>query len=380
MASGGRPASKTSRIARGVKTVVRDPKAVSRLWRRGGAALSAGDLSGFRDADGSDAQVFFVVGFPKSGTTWLMETLDAHPEVLCRGEGRFFDRGMRREHFKDMETSAETTRQMLQPASLYNALAEDEYLRMWVERSVWSRDDDADEHIKNLTRLAVGYFLRAKLSASGKRMVGDKTPLSSDTVVAEIADLFPEGKVIHLIRDGRDATVSLIHHNWKRTSDRGGVRRFAREETEKRDRYWQDPASFGASGESLFTEKRLRHMAWIWGSRVEAARRNGRERLGGNYTELRYEDLLERPEVEFGRVFSFLGADAAPKTVSRCADTTSFERRSGGRKRGQEDSKSGVRKGVAGDWKGVLTERDRKVFLEEAGSVLADFGYERSND
>jgi len=359
---------------------MRDPKAVGRLWRRGRGALSSEDLAGLRGATGTDASIFFVVGFPKSGTTWLMETLDAHPEVLCRGEGRFFDRGMRREHFKGMETSEETTRQKLQPASLYNALAEDDYLRMWVERSVWSRDDDADEHLKNLTRLAAGYFLTAKLSASGKRMVGDKTPLSSDSVVAEIADLFPEAKVIHLVRDGRDAAVSLIHHNWKRTTDRGGVRRFSPDELEKRDRYWRDPVAFGASGESLFTEKRLRHVAGIWGSRVTAARHDGRRLLGENYTEVRYEDLLERLEEEFGRVFAFLGADAAPGTVHRCAEATSFERRSGGRQRGQEDAKSGVRKGVAGDWKGVFTERDRTIFLEEAGPALEELGYEKKGD
>ncbi len=68
MASGGSPASRKSRIARGVKAVVRDPKAVSRLWRRGDVSLSAGELSGFRDADGQESRIFFVVGFPKSGT------------------------------------------------------------------------------------------------------------------------------------------------------------------------------------------------------------------------------------------------------------------------------------------------------------------------
>jgi hypothetical protein len=194
-------------------------------------------------------------------------------------------------------------------------------------------------------------------------------------VVAEIADLFPEAKVVHLIRDGRDAAVSLIHHNWKRTTDRGGVRRFAPEEVEKRDRYWEDPSSFGASGESLFTEKRLRHVARIWASRVSAARRDGRRLLGNNYTEVRYEELLERPEEEFGCVFDFLGADAAKKTVRRCAEATNFERRSGGRRRGQEDAKSGARKGVAGDWKGVFPERDRNIFLEEAGPALSELGY-----
>ncbi|HEX5915407.1 MAG TPA: sulfotransferase, partial [Rubrobacter sp.] len=45
---------------------------------------------------GGEVPVFFVVGLAKSGTTWLMKTLDAHPEVLCRGEGRFFGEEYRR--------------------------------------------------------------------------------------------------------------------------------------------------------------------------------------------------------------------------------------------------------------------------------------------
>ncbi|HYQ85440.1 MAG TPA: hypothetical protein VEP28_15795, partial [Rubrobacter sp.] len=39
---------------------------------------------------GSKTPVFFVTGVGKSGTSWLMRTLDGHPEILCRGEGRFF--------------------------------------------------------------------------------------------------------------------------------------------------------------------------------------------------------------------------------------------------------------------------------------------------
>ena len=37
-------------------------------------------------------QVFFVCGAPKSGTTWLQRVLDAHPEVICSGEGHFIQR------------------------------------------------------------------------------------------------------------------------------------------------------------------------------------------------------------------------------------------------------------------------------------------------
>ena len=114
--------------------------------------------------------VFFVVGLAKSGTTWLMKTLDAHPEVLCKGEGRFFGEEYRREVLAQTQTKQ-------QPSSLYNALLGSEYLRLWIERSVWSRDGDPDEHIRDLVRLATDYFLTQELSKSGKKVVGDKTPL-----------------------------------------------------------------------------------------------------------------------------------------------------------------------------------------------------------
>jgi len=48
--------------------------------------------------------VFLVVGLAKSGTTRLMKTLDAHPEILCKGEGRFFGEEYRREGVAQTQT------------------------------------------------------------------------------------------------------------------------------------------------------------------------------------------------------------------------------------------------------------------------------------
>ena len=36
-------------------------------------------------------RLFFVAGAQKSGTTWVQRMLDAHPEILCAGEGHFMD-------------------------------------------------------------------------------------------------------------------------------------------------------------------------------------------------------------------------------------------------------------------------------------------------
>lgn len=198
-------------------------------------------------AERGDAPIFFIVGRGRSGTNWLMRTLDCHPEVMCSGEGRFFGRGLRHESLKEMQTT-EHMKHKLQPASLYNALAESEYLRLWIERSVWTRDGDVEKHVERLVRAAVYHFLTEKLSESGKRMVGDKTPLVSQEVVEEIARICPEAKVIHIIRDGRDVAVSMTHFLWNRATDVGGVYELSREERERRDHYWENPRRFVEHG------------------------------------------------------------------------------------------------------------------------------------
>jgi hypothetical protein len=322
-----------------------------------------------------EVPIFFVVGHQRSGTNWLMRTLNFHPEILCRGEGRFFGRHSRHEHLKGMQTS-EHIRFKVQPSSLYNALADDEYLRLWIERSVWTRDGDPEEHLRKLINQAVRYFLTEKLSETNKRMVGDKTPLASTEIVKEISLICPEAKVIHIMRDGRDVAISRMHHMWNRATDVGGIHELTSEELDKRDRYRTYPEAFLASGESIFTEERLRETAEGWAAMVRATCEDGPALLGNQYAEVRYEDLLVSPHEEFRRLFSFLGASSGDETVSACFAETSFERRSGGRKQGEEDSRSGVRKGVAGDWKGIFTKRDKEVFKEVAGELVVELGYE----
>ena len=48
--------------------------------------------------------------------------------------------------------------------------------------------------------------------------------------------------------------------------------------------------------------------------------------------------------------------------------------RAGGRV-GTEDSTAFTRKGIVGDWMAVFTERDRRLFEEEAGELLTELGY-----
>lgn len=315
-----------------------------------------------------DTPVFFILGQQKSGTTWLMQILDSHPEILCRGEGRFFGAEWRQESVKRIDSKRP-------PSSLYNAMLDAEYLKLWIERSVWSRNDDADEHLANLTRMAIDYFLMGELSKTSKRIVGDKSPLLTPETIKEIARIYPGAKIIHIIRDGRDAAVSAVHHSWNFGKIRKGAEASAKRTTHRK----RDPHEMSNMGESIFAEGQLRKFAAEWSARVSSTVEDGPTLPGNGYVEVRYEDLLERPEEEVRRLLEFLRAEASEKTVKRCVNAASFDKLSKGRTRGQEDPTSFFRKGIAGDWSNVFTEQDKALFKKEAGDLLIQLGYEKDD-
>ena len=318
--------------------------------------------------------MFFVVGEPKSGTGWLAKILDSHPEVLCRVKGVFFGRKLRREELKMAGAR-------MPPTSLHNAILEDEYLKLWMERSGWTKGDNPTKHLDNLTRLAIDYFLTEKLSKTEKRLVGDKTPFFTLDVLSEMSAIYPEAKVIHIIRDGRDVAVSLMHHFWK-SEERGEPAKLAPEELIKREAFYREPQRFSSSRAGIFLEERLRSIAENWKTRVGRAIEDGPTLFRDNYTEVRYEGLLEKPQWETGRLFGFLGADTSERVVGRCVEAASFKKGSG-RERGQDNyalDHGKYRKGIAGDWENVFTEQDKAIFKEIAGDLLIELGYEEDDN
>jgi hypothetical protein len=315
---------------------------------------------------------FFLVGEMKSGTSWLMEMLDSHPQIFCAGEGTFFGRHRATDEIPVYEAAA---------PSLHNALLNSEDLRTW--QSLWwnrwtRRGKTAEEDLHNLTRLVIDYYLAKGSAASGKRIVGDKSPQHTE-YVDEIFDFYPEARVIHIFRDGRDVAVSLMHHFWnlsrdKRLMSKGGLFDLEPEELAKRDAYLADPEIFLASGDSIFVEERLRQMAARWSRMVNKASRDGSKLFGPNFFQLSYEDLSERPEENLKAVFEFLGARADDGIVRRCVEENSFEKWAG-RPKGREDGTSFFRKGVAGDWRRVFTKGDRQVYEKIARDTLLEMGY-----
>ena len=302
--------------------------------------------------------MFFLTGRSKSGTSWLMRLFNSHPEILCRGEGKFFG-----------EDKAN---------ALHGALARSKELRRWLGHNPWTLRDQ-DPNLEDIVANTISYLMQEKLRKTKKRIVGDKSPFTTPGVVGEIAAICPEAKVVHIVRDGRDVAVSSVHHQWNNATDQGGRRKLSREKVAKREAYREDPDTFGASGESIFTGEHVAEIARSWSASVSRAMADA-ALLGDNYYQVRYEDLLAEPVGEARRLLQFLGADSGEEVARECVEAASFEQLSGGRNKGEEDSSSFYRKGVAGDWKNHFTKEDKRVFKEEAGELLIRLGYEEDLD
>jgi LPS sulfotransferase NodH len=303
---------------------------------------------------------YFAVGHSRSGTTWLQRLLNSHPEVLCKGSGMFFGR--------DAALHAGRT-------TLYAALDNSKDLRVWhgMRPNDWS-GPDFEQDLAAVMRSFIQGVLGQALAKSGKEIVVDRTP-HYVSYLDEIHTVFPEARVVHIIRDGRDSAISNLHAVWNTARDRGGPVDLAPEEIERRDAYLADPEGYLKSGRSIFTEQRINGLAKRWERTIRKGRGDGHKLFGAHYLELHYENLLEDTVTELEKLFDFLGASRDRETLEWIAEENSFERWSG-RKPGEEQAGSFFRKGVAGDWKGVFNERDREVYKRHAGELLLDLGYE----
>ncbi|MDB5027446.1 MAG: sulfotransferase [Candidatus Eremiobacteraeota bacterium] len=203
-----------------------------------------------------------IVGAPRSGTTLLRLMVDAHPAIAIPPETHFLPAcaGLAR-------TPQPTAEQLINcitrspeemPAWIDFGLAEAAFAAsVRGLQSAWS------------VRNGVRAFYRLYAESHGKDRAGDKTP-GYVQHIACIAELLPEARFIHIIRDGRGAMASLREMWFAPSRDMADLARF-----------WRDLVSAG---------------------RAAAAE-------GFPVLEVRYEALLETPEIELRRICAFVDLD-----------------------------------------------------------------------
>ena len=293
---------------------------------------------------------FFIFGHARSGTTLLMRLLRLHPEVHCNYQAHFFTR---------------------QP--LLKSLVDTPEAEEWLARKSnrWNRGRDLSPLI---LRAAADFIMERDAAKEGKRIVGDKSPSSTihGQAVRDMHAIYPDAKLIYIVRDGRDVLVSERFRNLVEES------RFLKAEDKRiAEELRKDQSQFTNGTRSIFTENIIRRVSTGWVKNVQETENEGRKLFGENYYSLRYEDVLNRPFEEMQRLWQFLGVQAAQSLEDDIINEMISNPDEEWQAKRNEDIASFLPKGQTGNWQRLFTPRDKSLFKEIADDMLVKWKYEK---
>jgi hypothetical protein len=294
---------------------------------------------------------FFIFGHARSGTTLLMRLVRLHPEVHCNYQAHFF------------------TRQPLLK-SLVNTPEAEEWLARKSNR--WNQGRDLSPLI---LRAAADFIMERDAAKEGKSIVGDKSPSSTihGQAVRDMHSIYPDAKLVSIVRDGRDVLISERFRNLVEES------KFLKAEDKRIiEELRQDQTPFTNGTRSIFTESVIRRVAQGWITNLQETEEEGKRLFGDHYCSLRYEDLLEHPFEELTRLWEFLGVKEISSSLEQKlkVEMESNPDEEWQAKRNEEIA-SFLPKGHAGNWERLFTGRDKLLFKEVAGEMLIKWKYEK---
>jgi hypothetical protein len=297
---------------------------------------------------------FFVFGHARSGTTLLMRLLRLHPDVHCNYQAHFFTR-----------------------KPLLKSLVDSPEIEEWLTRKSnrWNRGRDLSPLV---LRAAADFIMERDAAREGKIIVGDKSPSSTihAQVVRDAFALYPDARIIYIVRDGRDVLISERFRNFVEES-----KFLTAEDKRIVSDLRLDPAPFSDGRRSIFTETFLRSIAQRWVDDLQEIEAEGRRLYGKKYLSLRYEDMLAQPFKELTRLWKFLGVRKISKSLEKqlLAEMSSNPDEEWQERRNR-DIASFLPKGQAGNWQRLFTERDKRIFKEVAGGMLIQWKYEKDHN
>jgi hypothetical protein len=264
-------------------------------------------------------QPVFVVGVPRSGTTWIQRMLVMHPDAWGLLETYMFSR---RIGLGALLGSVPPARQVgdydLPPPGL-------------------GRVFGRNELVAELRAIAGRWLTHG---SDGSRFVIEKSPwhLSDVDLIAEI---LPEARFVHVMRDGRDVAVSTV-------AARGSWSRFGQ----------RSPSAI------------VNEIAGVW-SDAMGRRETAQVLLGERLLEVRYEEVRSDPSGACERVLEHCGMPHDEQLVATIVEATEFGRAD--RPHGEDWP---ARAGKTGEWRDRFGLREAWSFERIAGAALRETGYE----
>jgi LPS sulfotransferase NodH len=271
------------------------------------------------------ARPFFIVGCDRSGTTVLRLILDRGSDAAIPTESMFLvDMARTRERYGALDTDAEFDRLT---ADVWRHPKVREWLLAEGPPERDGRTGDA------AYRAAMAAPFEAYARMHGKAEWGDKTPYYVRHI-DELRRVFPEARIVNLVRDGRDVALSLLR------------------------------VPFGPGN--------VWGAAHMWRDAVDAGDRAAEE-LGDDMLTIRYEDLVADPASVVPEVCSFLEIRYEPAMLA--IEESPAGRIASGQERWFTEIRRGIGARSVGRWRREMASRDVALFDEIAGAQLERHGY-----
>jgi hypothetical protein len=153
--------------------------------------------------------MFFCFGSPRSGTTLISQCLAAHPDILVPNETDFIvPAAFLYQRLNDV-SALKTCLKLLLTKSRYFSASIGEYL---CEAEVGDVIDRCGERLSTLLSGLYG----AIAAKGGAQRAGDKSPndIGSARIIEEAGGFEPPISIVHIVRDVRDVTASMIEQGW----------------------------------------------------------------------------------------------------------------------------------------------------------------------
>jgi len=294
---------------------------------------------------------FFIFGHARSGTTLLTRLIRKHPEVHCNYQAHFFTR-----------------------SPLLSGLVDSPEIENWLSRSSnrWNQGRDLSPLV---LRCAADIIMERDARRVGKKIVGDKSPntqMNGDAVKL-LHNLYPDSKLIFIVRDGRDVALSQRFKHFIEIPQH-----LTRSDLVIRDAFTDNVDPFFNGERSVFTPRAIRKALESWVTNLTETDQMGKELFGDeSYISLRYEDLLNDTKTQMQRVWSFLKVPVDFDGVDDAiAETIGINPDAEYQKEKAAEIADPIQKGKPGSWQEIFTEQDKRIFKEIGGETLIEWGYE----
>lgn len=211
--------------------------------------------------------LIFIVGSPRSGTTWLQKLIGSHPDVGTGTESDLFS-------------------YYISALNRYWNIQKQPTGRGYMGLPTYMSEDEFQTIVKVFARSVMN-----KMINNSKYFV-EKTPQHA-FYIKDIKKCFPEAKIVHMIRDPRDVCFSII-------------------------RVSKDWSAIGATT--------IRKAIAVWKKHIDSINDSRKYFSSNHFLEIQYSTLFSNTPEELSRIMRFIGLEFDDSLVKEIVNRNTIER------------------------------------------------------